>query len=80
MRGKETLLERNFAVIHRRDGFGGRHGLAVHRRRAVAVRLVQELESAAGDQQYLGREPVAVLAVLAPLAGLQLARDVDQMP
>ena len=37
---EEARLERNFAVIHRRGGLGGRHGLAVHRRRAVAVRLV----------------------------------------
>ena len=58
------------------------HGRAVRgprRRGVVAVgRLVQELDAPAGDQQNLGGEPVRVLAVLAPLAGLHLARDVDQ--
>ena len=46
---EEARLERNLAVIHRRGGFGGRHGVAVHRRRAVAVRLVEKLDPAAGD-------------------------------
>ena len=65
-------LEGDLAVIHYRGGLG------IRRRGTVSVWLIQELDSAAGDQQDLGREPVAVLAVLAPLAGLQLARDVDQ--
>ena len=78
MRGAETLLEGDLAVIHRRGGFGGRRGIAIRRWGTISVRLVEELHPAAGDQQDLGREPVAVLAVLAPLAGLQLARDVDQ--
>ena len=46
--------------------------MAIRWRGTVTVRLVQELYPAAGDQQDLGREPVAVLAVLAPLVGLQL--------
>ena len=52
------------------------------RRRSSPVRryrsACRELYPAAGDQKDLGREPVAVLAVLAPLPGLQLARHVDQ--
>ena len=39
---------------------------------------VKELNSAARHQQDLGREAVGLLAVLAPLPGLQLARDVDE--
>ena len=39
---------------------------------------VEELDASAGNQNDLGRVPVAVLAVLLPAAGLQLARDVDQ--
>ena len=49
MREKKTSLEGDLAVIHRRGGFGGRRGVAVHRRRAVAVRLVEKLDPAAGD-------------------------------
>ena len=45
---EEARLERNLAVIHRPGGFGGRHGVAGHRRRAVAVRLVKKLHPAAG--------------------------------
>ena len=39
---------------------------------------VQELDASAGDEQDLGREPVAVLAGLRPAPRLQLAVDVDQ--
>ena len=70
--GGETLLEGDLAVIDHRGGFGDRNGMAIRCRGTVTVRLVQELYPAAGDQQDLGREPVAVLAVLAPLVGLQL--------
>ena len=48
------------------------------RRGTVAVRLVQELDASAGDEQDLGREPVAVLVGLRPAPRLQLAVDVDQ--
>ena len=59
----------------------GRSRLTVGRLGAVAVGAggaIEELHAPTGHEQDLGREPVAVLAVLAPLPGLQLARDVDQ--
>ena len=75
-------LERNPGAVVgvRRSGGAGvaRRGRVGLRRRAVAVRLVQELDASAGDEQDLGREPVAVLAGLRPAPGLQLAVDVDQ--
>ena len=72
MREEGSPLERNFAVIHRRGGFGG--GTASPFFAGAPCRSAyQEIAPAAGDQEDLGREPVAVLAVLAPLAGLQLA-------
>ena len=64
-----------------RGGRGSCRGNAVRRLGGAAAgagRLVEELDAPAGDQQDLGREPVRVLAVLAPAPGLQLARDVDQ--
>ncbi len=51
---------------------------ALSRSRAGRVRLVEELHPRARHDHDLGRVAVAVLAVLAPLAGLQLARDEHQ--
>ncbi len=68
-------------------GAAGRHGravlrlLAVRHRGAVAVRAVgpvEELHPATGDEQDLGREPVAVLVGLRPAARPEFAVDVDQ--
>ena len=79
--------ERNLVrVVDDPRGAAGRHGrvvrglLGIRHRDAVAVpvRLVQELDAPARHQQDLGREPVAVLAVLLPAPRLQLAVDVDE--
>ena len=59
-------LRGSAGAVGGRDG-GIRHRLGVGRlRRAVAVRAVEELHPAAGDEQDLGREAIAVLAGLAP--------------
>ncbi len=74
--------ERNAGAVVsvRRSGGAGvaRRGRVGLGRGGVAVGLVQKLDASAGDEQNLGREPVAVLAGLRPAPGLQLAVDVDQ--
>ena len=72
MREKKTSLEGDLAVIHRRGGFGGRRGVAVHRGAPLPVGLSRNW-TRPRDQQDQNRS----LAVLAPLAGLQFARDVS---